>query len=126
MFQPEELKKDARERQQRSRDKKKRIPEPKPEPISVTSRKDDEKRKPAVQESFDSPQEAHGPAASPEDPKIGPSNLRNIFLMNCAASVQVARYEGPVDKEIRAAARRTAEAWKQLADEMERSGGGGP
>jgi hypothetical protein len=81
------------------------------------------KRKPAVQETFDSPQEAHcAKPIPPENPKIGPSNLRNIFLMNCAASAQVARYEGPtsgVTKDMLDAARATVAAWQTVADQLE-------
>ena len=59
----EELKKDARERQQKSRAKKKK--QPKPEPISVTDPHVTESpmRKPTEQKVFDSPQEAHDQSA---------------------------------------------------------------
>ena len=86
-------------------------------------RKQPARRKPAVQETFDSPQEAHcAKPLPPENPKIGLSNLRNIFLMNCAASAQVARYEGPtsvVTKDMLDAARATATAWQTVADQLE-------
>ena len=61
-------------------------------------------------------------AEAPEDPKIGHSNLRNIFLMNCAASVQVARFEGPtsvVTKDMLDAAQATVAAWQVVADQLE-------
>ncbi len=47
------------------------------------------------------------------------TNQINVFLMNCAASVQAAHYNGPMSNRVRAAARRVADAWKILADEME-------
>jgi hypothetical protein len=57
------------------------------------------------------------------DDAIGATNQRNVFLMNCAASIAAAQtnkqYNGPVDDRIRAAARRAADAWKTLADAME-------
>jgi hypothetical protein len=51
--------------------------------------------------------------------KVGLTNLKNVFLMNCAASVEVAHYHGPVDDKIRSWARRAADAWSNLADEMD-------
>jgi hypothetical protein len=48
------------------------------------------------------------------------TNVRNVFLMNCAAISRMAHYQGDaVDKEIRAAARRVADAWTKLADDLE-------
>jgi hypothetical protein len=52
------------------------------------------------------------------DAKINAANQINVFLTNCAASVQNARYKGPVDNKTRAAARRVANAWTKLADKM--------
>jgi hypothetical protein len=57
--------------------------------------------------------------AQKRDTEIDTTNLRNVFLMNCAASVSAAHYNGPVDSKIRAGARRVADAWKTLADAME-------
>jgi hypothetical protein len=50
--------------------------------------------------------------------KIGQDNHRNILLMNSAASIQSADYHGPIDDEIVAACRRTAQAWNELANKL--------
>jgi hypothetical protein len=55
-----------------------------------------------------------------KEPEIDHSNLRNIFLMNCAASAQAAVFHGIPTEELCAAARRTAAAWTKLAEEMGR------
>ena len=51
--------------------------------------------------------------------KIGQENLRNALLMNSAAAIECAVYEGVVDTEIIKACRRTAEVWTALADNLE-------
>ena len=49
-----------------------------------------------------------------------PANLKKYFLATCRGEVKLARtrYHGPVDKQVRAAARRVADAWVKLADEL--------
>jgi hypothetical protein len=44
----------------------------------------------------------------PQERETCQSNLKNFFLMNCEASIQVVRqgYRGPIDKQVQAAARR--------------------
>jgi hypothetical protein len=63
------------------------------------------------------------PSRSQKRDETGPTNQRNVFLMNCAAAIAAAQtnkqYNGPVDDKIRAAARRVADNWKTLADAME-------
>jgi hypothetical protein len=70
------------------------------------------------------------PVTSPAEPapppsvvavdNVGQSNLKNVFLMNCAATAQVVRegYRGPIDKQVLAAADRTAKAWADLASTL--------
>jgi hypothetical protein len=57
------------------------------------------------------------------DAKTGAANLKNLFLMNCEKAIEVARqqYTGQVDDDTRAAARRAAQAWTKVADEMEQT-----
>jgi predicted transcriptional regulator len=50
--------------------------------------------------------------------KIGKENLRSVLLMNSAASVECAVYEGPVDDEIIRATERAAAAWNNLAKRL--------
>jgi hypothetical protein len=70
----EELKKDARERQKKSRDKRKIPPKSKePEPSFCDVTESLPKPKPAAQETFDSPQEAHDKAR--RQPKGEPLEL---------------------------------------------------
>jgi hypothetical protein len=56
------------------------------------------------------------------DDKTAKSNRKNLFLMNCAASVQIVKegYTGPIDEQVRIAASRAADAWAQLADDLRR------
>jgi ParB-like chromosome segregation protein Spo0J len=49
---------------------------------------------------------------------VGQANLRNILLMNIAAAIQAASYQGPVDDELVAKCGRVASAWLDLADEL--------
>jgi hypothetical protein len=52
--------------------------------------------------------------------KTGQENLKNIFLMNCAASVGIARndYRGPMSETLVAEAERVARAWSELAERL--------
>jgi hypothetical protein len=56
-----------------------------------------------------------------KDNKIGQQNLDTLFRMNCAAALQVITqgYTGPINERVVAAARRTADAWVKLADDLE-------
>ncbi|MET4277409.1 MULTISPECIES: ParB/RepB/Spo0J family partition protein [unclassified Bradyrhizobium] len=58
---------------------------------------------------------AHEPV---DDDDVGQANLRNILLMNIAAAIQAASYQGPVDDELVAKCGRVASAWLDLADEL--------
>jgi hypothetical protein len=51
--------------------------------------------------------------------KIQQSNLANVFMMNCYASVQVAHYSGPVDDKVIKACRKAAQAWTVLLTQLE-------
>jgi hypothetical protein len=54
-----------------------------------------------------------------DEDKIGLRNLRSLLLMNSAACVECAVYEGPIDAEIIMACRRAASAWDELANNLE-------
>jgi DNA-binding transcriptional MocR family regulator len=57
-------------------------------------------------------------ARQEREENIGQENHRNVPLMNSAASIQSAEYHGPIDDEIIAACRRTAQAWDALANKL--------
>jgi hypothetical protein len=60
-------------------------------------------------------------AEEKREEKIGATNLRNAFLMNCAASREAANYMGEnVDRELIAAAEGARDKWGATADKLER------
>jgi hypothetical protein len=59
-----------------------------------------------------------GEPMSAAETKIGQQNLRSVLLMNSAASIKAAAYEGPVDDKIIEACQRAANAWSELAERV--------
>ena len=58
-----------------------------------------------------------------EEAAIGQQNLRNLLLNNAMVSAHFGArpYHGPIDRKIIKACRRAAQAWNDLADNLERS-----
>lgn len=55
----------------------------------------------------------------PDTPKASATRKRSAFLIFSNEAMRMAEYEGPVDREIADAARRTADAWDRLATQLE-------
>jgi hypothetical protein len=53
------------------------------------------------------------------DKKLLAENTINIFLLNCATSVQVCHYDGPLDAKVVTTCRETADTWAALRDQLE-------
>lgn len=52
------------------------------------------------------------------DRETGQENSRSILLMNIAAAIQAATYQGPTDDDLVALCGRVASAWLDLADDL--------
>jgi Trp operon repressor len=70
-----------------------------------------------------SPWSAHGqPTPDDDEPglpeKVERSNTMNVFRMNCYASVEIARYDGPVDDTIIKACHDAVQAWTALLTQL--------
>jgi hypothetical protein len=81
------------------------------------------KAKPARAEDGKAPTKKPSTEESPwkqrRDKLLLAENTINIFLLNCAASVQVANYDGPIDNRVVEACRKTADTWAALAERLE-------
>lgn len=60
----------------------------------------------------------------PEITEDSPSELRKAFLFYAYEAKLLARYDGPVDKEVIESALQTAAAWQQLATNMQGNANG--
>jgi hypothetical protein len=60
-----------------------------------------------------------GEPMSAAETKTGQQNLRSVLLMNSAASIKCAAYDGPVDDKIIEACQRAANAWSDLASKLD-------
>ncbi len=73
-----------------------------------------ERRDPKEQESDDNHVE------SDIEEEIDPRHYRSAFLLRADQAARFAAYSGPIDKEVISLARRSADAWSNLARDMEK------